>query len=323
MTAVPAVYRLSRPFATALRSARRTVPACDISMTFSDGRTSRGIAVPVKEVTGESPEACLEALTGPLRDCMLSQTLSDENLANLLDDALPGVPAAKSGVEMAWRAALGRMRDGFSVLTDATVSLAPTTAACEQATYWAKSGFTHLKIKVDSRPTNVSHIKAIAEAVPEAKLRIDPNQAWTLAETLTISSDLAEANMPIDFIEQPLPPHSDQDLRELCAYSPFPIAADESLRSPDHVSALAGLGVSTAIVKIGKAGGWSRAVEMAREADRLDMSVIVSSMLEPGPCVLEAARLAYEVAPEGIHDLDAALFFADGSEHYHPPCLVT
>jgi L-Ala-D/L-Glu epimerase len=291
-------------------------------MTFSDGRVSQGIAVPVEEVTGESREACLAAISGPLRDCLLSRNLSEQSIADILDDAQPGSPAAKSGVEMAWRAAFNQSQDRFSVTTDATVSLASTRAACEQAEYWVESGFTHLKVKADSRPTISTHIKSIAAAVPGAKLRIDPNQSWTLKQARLIAEELANANVCVDFIEQPLPVHRDEDLAELCIGAPFPIAADESARSAEQLPPLVRAGVSVAIVKIGKVGGWQRALEMAREADQLGMSVIVSTMLEPLPCVVEAARLARQVAPEKTHDLDAALFFIDGPDSYVPPRLV-
>tara|TARA_Y100000766_G_C18633730_1_gene472067 strand:- start:178 stop:696 length:519 start_codon:yes stop_codon:yes gene_type:complete len=65
------------------------------------------------------------------------------------------------------------------------------------------------------------------------KLRLDFNGSYTLERAIKFCKMIE--HMPIDYIEQPLAPHKDKDLRELSLETSIPIALDESIVDLDSL----------------------------------------------------------------------------------------
>ena len=77
---------------------------------------------------------------------------------------------------------------------------------------------------------------AIREAVPQATLIVDANEAWRsdgLAERCQLLADIGVA-----MLEQPLPAGADEALENFI--HPLPICADESCHTRDSLAALRG-----------------------------------------------------------------------------------
>jgi O-succinylbenzoate synthase len=151
-----------------------------------------------------------------------------------------------------------------------------------------------LKIKGDR------DIRAIANAAPMARLRIDANRAWPRDEVLSRMMKLA--NLPIDFVEEPC-----IDAHELLGWPlPCRIALDESLVELPPAAlerALASPQLAALVLKPTLLGGFSRCLALAALAHRHGVAPIVSHALEGrigyAACV-ELARAVGADVPVGL-----------------------
>ncbi len=67
----------------------------------------------------------------------------------------------------------------------------------------------------------------------QAKIRLDANGSFTLNETRLWLERLVD--LPIEFLEQPLPPGQEQEMLRFSADFPTPLALDESVTSVDDI----------------------------------------------------------------------------------------
>jgi L-alanine-DL-glutamate epimerase-like enolase superfamily enzyme len=112
-----------------------------------------------------------------------------------------------------------------------------------------------LKVKLGS-PEGLGRdealIRTVREEAPEALLRVDANAAWTPKAALAMAGLLAD--LGVEFLEQPLPPHDLEGLRFVRERSPLPVIADESCVMAHDVPRLAGV-VDGVNLKLAKCGG--------------------------------------------------------------------
>src|SRR3546814_9161131 len=96
----------------------------------------------------------------------------------------------------------------------------------------------HLKIKLGAGGDDLARLRAIRDAVPDARLIADVNEAWTIDMLVASLPELAA--LGIEMLEQPLPAGQDAALAEIDRL--VPIGADESChRSEEHTSELQSL----------------------------------------------------------------------------------
>jgi L-Ala-D/L-Glu epimerase len=129
-----------------------------------------------------------------------------------------------------------------------------------------------LKIKLDgNRP--FERVRAIRAARPDARIIVDANQGWTLAQLIDLAPQFVE--LGVEMIEQPLPRGQDEALE---AYqSPVPLGADESCL---HLEELADVSrrYDFINIKLDKTGGLTHALELARAARGLGLGLMVGCM---------------------------------------------
>lgn len=174
------------------------------------------------------------------------------------------------------------------------------------------AGYSVLKLKIaesrDQPITDLQRAKTVAAQYPQLKLRLDANGRLTVAEALRLAQDLAEANLSIDYLEQPVATTAELlELRQALARSgvPIRIAADESVRKADDYLEVARLGAADLLVlKVAPLGGLQTALEVAQQAG---MPIVVSSALETSIGLASGAWLAgtlpafgIEAAPTGL-----------------------
>ncbi len=148
-------------------------------------------------------------------------------------------------------------------------------------------GWDVYKIKLGT-PQDLHVIERLRQAT-SATFRVDANCGWNVEQTIGNSQRLAE--LGVEFIEQPLPPHAPQaDQRRVFGESCLPIIADESCQTPQDVLACHGLfhGVN---VKICKCGGLTPALHMLRQARELGMKTMLGCMIESSIGISGAAQL--------------------------------
>ncbi len=142
------------------------------------------------------------------------------------------------------------------------------------------------KIKL-GYPKDVDIIQAIAEST-DSMIRIDANGGWSLEE--------AKVNIPalhdlgVEFIEQPLPAHDDQQLSDIFDATGIPIIADESCQGPADVEKCYGKyhGIN---IKLMKCGGITNARNMIKRARELNLKIMLGCMTESSIGISAAAQL--------------------------------
>ncbi len=141
------------------------------------------------------------------------------------------------------------------------------------------TGCTTVKIKVDDFEIGAGLVEETLKIIPNAKVRLDVNGGWNLAQARThIGQYLERFGEVFEYIEQPS--HSLNDLRELKRDGSVKIAVDEEIRK--NLSApMESLrnAADIAILKWQPIGGFEAAHILA---DRIGLPVVISSALESG-----------------------------------------
>ena len=162
-----------------------------------------------------------------------------------------------------------------------------------------------LKLKLGGEG-DLDRVRAVREAVPEARLIVDANEGWTLAMVQEWGAPMAE--LGVELIEQPL--HADQDDGLAGIERPVPLCADESCHGPDSLERLVGR-YDMINIKLHKAGGLTTALRLAEAAEARGLGIMVGCMmatsLAMAPAFVLSARTRYL-------DLDAPLLLARDRE---------
>ncbi|MBV8756011.1 MAG: hypothetical protein JO257_01970 [Deltaproteobacteria bacterium] len=245
-----------------------------------------------------------------VRDAVIAaETLASRSLIALdspahalaLADRITTAPAARFAIETALLAAYAQhVRTSIAALVAAPrMPLAELEHAIVLDEPIATAARC-IKIKVDR---GIEHVRAIAAANPQARLRLDANRAWTRAETRERLTELAEdLGSAIDFVEEPCP-----DAHELLADDlPVRLALDESLiaLAPDVLArALESPQLAALVLKPTLLGGFQRCLALAALAHQHGVAPIVSHTLE-GPIAYaachELARAVGADVPVGL-----------------------
>ena len=104
---------------------------------------------------------------------------------------------------------------------------------------------------------------AVKAELPDAKLTIDANGGWNLADAISMSKWLAD--LGVTYLEQPLARGNEAQLADLKQQSPLPIFADESCFTSHDLPGLADK-VDGINIKLMKAGGLTEAMRMIHTA---------------------------------------------------------
>jgi o-succinylbenzoate synthase len=204
-----------------------------------------------------------------------------------LESALADLAAQQAGLPLhAWLlAALGvperqpLVPDTLAV--NATLgALAPEEAA-RSAAALAAQGFGTLKVKVGvgGAAADAERVRAVRRAAPQVNLRVDANGAWSEAE----AADWLErqAELGLEYAEQPLPRDDLAGMARLAASCPVRIAADEALLSAEDARrVLAAHAAQVLVLKPMALGGPLAALHVARMALAAGATVVLTSCLE-------------------------------------------
>src|ERR1700754_2360860 len=118
-----------------------------------------------------------------------------------------------------------RPEPGPPVLCNATLVAGEPAAVAEDALSWAAEGYSTFKLKLGAGE-DVAQVRAVREALgPAARIRVDANAAWSLAEATRTLAELEP--LTIELVEQPVATLA--EMRELAETTSIPLAADESV----------------------------------------------------------------------------------------------
>ncbi|MDR6866192.1 L-alanine-DL-glutamate epimerase-like enolase superfamily enzyme [Microbacterium resistens] len=318
---------LVRPFITAVRRADH-LDVVLVELTDSEGRRGYGEAATSWRVTGESPESVAAAVAGPLSDVLLGRAPTDPGIAADISRSLWGNAAARSAVECAVAdlAAQERgvplaadLRGPFAgedrsmasrIRTDMTLSAAEPSVLSALAVEHVAAGFRCLKIKASAAHDTLAGLRAVRAAVgSDIILRVDANQAWDAEAAIRVIRAAEDEGIGLEFVEQPVAAHDLDALVMVSGAVDTPVMADESVRTAHDVRVIADRGAAALVnIKLAKTGGLAEALTAAEAARTAGLGIVIGCMMESHVGVAAAAHLAAAVAPDVVHDLDAALW---------------
>lgn len=237
------------------------------------GRTGRGECVPYARY-GETVASVIDTIEATRQDIAQGATRRDllhllkpGAARNALDCALWDLEAKASG-RRAWH--IAGLPEPVPAETAFTISL-NTPEAMADAT--RRSAASVLKVKLGGA-NDAACVAAIRAAAPDATLIVDPNEAWTFHQLESFGPELK--SLGVKLIEQPLPADADANLEGYDA--PVPLCADEACHTAADLARIIGK-YACVNIKLDKTGGLTEALNLAREAQNLGLSIMVGCMV--------------------------------------------
>ncbi|MFH1420056.1 MAG: dipeptide epimerase [Planctomycetota bacterium] len=291
------------------------------------GVTGLGCAAPDEQVTGETPEGVLQAMTVVVEPLLRSaDPIRWSFLMERLTTELSTMPSARAAVDMALFDILGKVCNlplwklfgGYrqNIKTSITIGILPEDDTVLFARQWLQKGFTCLKLKggLDVE-ADIARIMKVREAVgADIELRFDANQGYTVAEARRFVEGTRSANLEI--FEQPTPRAEPELLGEVTRSVSIPVMADESLMTLRDAYRLARNELVDMVnIKLMKVGGISEAMHINSVARAAGLEAMVSCMDEAGLAI--AAGLHFALAKRNVvyADLDGHLDLIDDPTH--------
>ena len=254
----------------------------------TDGKHSgRGECVPYArygesvEGVAASIEKCAANFARGMSRSGLAALLPAGAARNALDCALWDFEAKRSGRRAAEIAGLRTLRP---VQTAFTISLDTPEAMAAKAR--AAHAYPLLKLKLGGEGDE-ERLAAIREAVPQARLIADANEAWQADETESLLAAAARAR--VDLVEQPLPAGQDAILAQIAR--PVPVCADESVHDRASLDGLHDR-YDAVNIKLDKTGGLTEALVTAERARALGLKTMVGCMVATSLAMAPALLLA-------------------------------
>jgi L-alanine-DL-glutamate epimerase-like enolase superfamily enzyme len=190
--------------------------------------------------------------------------------------------------------------------TARTIGITTPARAAAQARHLVANGFEIIKAKAGTPDPedDIERVRVIRDAAPRARLLLDPNGAWSVAQADALLPRFAA--LGVEAVEQPLAPGDPDALGALAERAPLPVIADEDAVDLADVRRLAGR-VHGVNVKLAKCGGVHAALRI-REAiegsgTELMLGCLTASTLGLAPAVHLADRARWA-------DLDGHLLLA-------------
>jgi L-Ala-D/L-Glu epimerase / N-acetyl-D-glutamate racemase len=165
--------------------------------------------------------------------------------------------------------------------------------------------FRALKVKVGGAE-DLERLDAVREEAPDATIRVDANEGWTLDAARDLMPELIR--LGVEFVEQPFPAADTDSFNALKDLHPrLPVIVDEGCQNLADVGPAAAYadGIN---VKLAKSGGVREAVRMIHAARALGLHVMLGCMVESQLGVGPAAAIA---SLADWVDLDGHLLLAD------------
>jgi L-Ala-D/L-Glu epimerase len=146
---------------------------------------------------------------------------------------------------------------------------------------------------------------AIRAEMPSAKLTVDANGGWSLADAIEMSKWLAD--LGVEYLEQPLARGHEAQLADLKQVSPLPIFADESCFTSRDIPSLVNR-VDGINIKLMKSGGLTEAIRMIHTARAHGLQVMFGCYSD----TVLANTAAAQLSPLADYlDLDSHLNLVD------------
>ena len=310
---------LRTPFITALRRVD-DVENIRICIHTDTPNIGYGAAPATKAITGEDLKTISTTIKKVITPKLVGETFDLPKTLEILHNCCKGNSSAKAAVDMALYdlATLSENKTLVEFLgasskplqTAVTISLKDPSEMAEDARSAFGRGLEILKVKVGGKDElDIERIVAIREAVPNARLLIDANQAWGVEESLEIIKAITPLN--IELIEQPVLGSDIQGLKTISQQSGIPILADEAVFTLEDAKKVIEEKAADLInIKLMKCGGISKAIEIIEYCQAKGVKCMMGSMLEGPTSIALTTQLVMAYSDAFSHiDLDSPLLY--------------
>lgn len=145
-------------------------------------------------------------------------------------------------------------------------------------------------------------VNLLLESIPDLRLRLDANRAWTPLKARQFAKYVAPANRArIAFLEEPC--QSREASLAFAEETGIAIAWDESLREADFTFTPQP-GVSAVVIKPTLTGSLQKVAQQVAAAHALGLTAVISSSLESSLGLTQLARIAAWLTPGIVPGLD-------------------
>ncbi|GAB4266700.1 MAG: dipeptide epimerase [Candidatus Rifleibacteriota bacterium] len=296
---------LITPFKTALRTIDH-IGSMIVKVETDSGIAGWGEAHPTGPITGES----LGSVRGAIHEFILPKlmgknVLNLEDTLNTLEASIVRNTSAKAAVEIAiydlfarnYAIPLYRLLGGYrdKIETDLTISVNSPEKMAEDTEAAISRGFRILKVKVGLEPElDIARIGAVRKAAgPDAVIRIDANQGWSVRDSVRIMKKLESAGLKLELVEQPVVAHDFVGLKEVKERIDTPVLADEAMFSAVDAEKLISMRAADFLnIKLMKTGGIRNALKICTLAEIHGVECFMGCMMESKVSVTAAAHLA-------------------------------
>jgi muconate cycloisomerase len=200
-----------------------------------------------------------------------------------------GHPITKAAIEIALFDAVGKLfgvplcrffggphRREINLVGGLGLDLEPETIG-ERAGQLKQDGFQIFKIKIGQhdQQKDIERVRAVRRAVgDDAQIRVDGNAAYSFVDARNVLNDLSQFH--ITDAEQPLARGDLQSLAELRRAVGIPIAAQESVSSPeDALAVLEARAADLLKIKLSHIGGFQRGLDVAAVVGARGLPVVI------------------------------------------------
>lgn len=311
-----------------------------LRVVLEDGTVGFGEVSPSPYTTGDTRETVL-AVMDQIRPAIIGKDI--RSWRGILSETRKLVRyqvAAHSGLEIAVLDAFGKsqgvalfeMFGGVrkSVETDMTLSLGTPEKAGDDAAKFIRQGFNKLKIKVGMDVhTDADRIVAVRDNAPHSEISLDANQAFSPKEAVELIRLANEKGANVSMFEQPVRKDDFDGMRFVRDHCPLPIAADETVFTPEDALRVVREGAADMInIKVAKCGilGALEIISICRTAN---IGLMIGAMMESKIGLAASVHLScgfgtflhndldsvYLLKPfecEGGFELDGPYFSVDG-----------
>jgi L-alanine-DL-glutamate epimerase-like enolase superfamily enzyme/predicted GIY-YIG superfamily endonuclease len=310
---------LRTPFITALRRVEN-VENIRVTVHTDTPFIGHGAAPATKVITGEDLTTISNTIKKIITPKLVGKKFDLPKILETLHTCCSRNSSAKAAVDMALHDLASMIEEKSLVAflgatpqplqTALTISLKSPEAMADDAVSAFGRGLTILKVKVGGGDDlDITRLEAIREAVPEAKILVDANQAWSVEESLTIIQSIKSLN--VELIEQPIIGDDIDGLRTITKESSIPILADEAVFTLEDAKRVIEENAADLInIKLMKCGGISKAIEIIEYCQSKNVKCMMGSMLEGPTSITLTTQLvmAYRNAFSHI-DLDSPLLY--------------
>ncbi|MGE0266909.1 MAG: o-succinylbenzoate synthase [Candidatus Omnitrophota bacterium] len=229
-------------------------------------------------------------------------------------------PSTMFGIEMALLNLLANIRSRTlkELLSESVHSHIPIngllqgdrTEIISQTKLLIENGFSALKLKVGQKDIDedIKLVRDLNELINgRALLHLDANQAWSLNEAVYFGNEVGLA--AVDYIEEPF--KDIEQIPEFFHKTTIPVALDESLQTNEFEQIKHIEGVEVLVLKPSVIGGIEKTWKILRDAKRLGLNTLISSIFESSIGLLTLANLAGCSFRNNAAGLDTAKWFTD------------